>query len=91
MVSCELGVEEETTITLLLQNPDCCSLVPSLHTLLVETRSFLIRCRSEEPIMDPINQTSDNSIAGHTAGDDIPNDGTGMLSVLSASCQLLTR
>jgi hypothetical protein len=30
--------------------------------------------------MDPINQTSDNSIAGHTAND-IPNDGTGMFDV----------
>lgn len=29
--------------------------------------------------MDPINQSSDNTIAGHTAADDIPNDGTGML------------
>jgi len=41
--------------------------------------------------MDPINQTSDNSISGHPAADDIPNDGTGMLNVPSASCQLLTR
>jgi hypothetical protein len=29
--------------------------------------------------MDPINQSSDNSISGHTASKDIPNDGTGML------------
>jgi hypothetical protein len=34
--------------------------------------------------MDPINQASDNSIAGHTAGD-VPNDGTGMFDVLSAT------
>jgi hypothetical protein len=33
--------------------------------------------------MDPINQTSDNSITGHTAND-IPNDGTGMFDVLFA-------
>ena len=30
-----------------------------------------------ESIMDPINQTSDNSILGHPAADDIPADGTG--------------
>lgn len=38
--------------------------------------------------MDPINQSSDNTIAGHTAADDIPNDGTGMsdaLSILTAT------
>lgn len=28
--------------------------------------------------MDPVNQSSDNSIGGHPAADDIPNDGTGM-------------
>lgn len=33
--------------------------------------------------MDPINQSSDNTIAGHTAADDIPNDGTGMLHALA--------
>jgi hypothetical protein len=32
--------------------------------------------------MDSINQTSDNSIAGHTAND-IPNDGTGMFDIVS--------
>ena len=32
--------------------------------------------------MDPINQSSDNTIAGHTAADDIPNDGTGMSDAL---------
>jgi len=30
--------------------------------------------------MDPINQSSDNSIAGHTAND-IPNDGTGVIKL----------
>ncbi|KAG9878187.1 putative 1,4-glycogen branching enzyme, partial [Aureobasidium melanogenum] len=31
--------------------------------------------------MDPINQTSDNSIEGHPANDDIPNDGTGVIKL----------
>lgn len=39
--------------------------------------------------MDPINQTSDNSIEGHPANDDIPNDGTGMLHIFSQPCQPL--
>lgn len=39
--------------------------------------------------MDPINQKSDNTIAGHTA-DDIPNDGTGMSDVPSLSFRRLT-
>lgn len=84
MVSCELGVDERRaslccfkTLPLATSLPFCS--FPEYTSCLDKIFPHSLST-SQEAIMDPINQTSDNSIAGHTAND-IPNDGTGMFDV----------